>query len=147
MFQLSSRSKTSSSRCIIRNTLHISNAPIAVIVQDHDGGIGGASVWITFYKLLEGIDEVMSTEDAKLYASAKEIGTINIFNMVKHLRTKRSKMVHTLRYYSLLYEMVEYYVKNKLIFDKITKQQLLPESNQIQDMRGIYYTKRIHHND
>ena len=71
-------------------------------------GVGRTGTFLALYKLMEEVDEILKTK-----GSSTEAQTINIFNVVLSLRSKRVEMVQTWGQYKYLYGSVVRYAREK----------------------------------
>merc|ERR1712226_1839229 len=98
--------------CLVRRELNLSKDELTIIVQDDDGGVGPAALWV-------GLDEVLPTGDDIANTSNKDYGKLDVFDTVNNLRKQRSKMVNSFTNYKLLFELLQHYVQYKPTFDKV----------------------------
>ena len=113
--------------CIVRRELNKSKEELTVVVQDDDGGIGAASLWVVLYDLLQQIDEVVPSNDNKPTTSSnKDFGKLGVFRAVNDLRKQRSKVINTFTNYKLLFEMLQCYAQYKSTFEKVRPENEIP---------------------
>ena len=94
-----------------------------IFVHDEPGGAGGAAVFAALLYLLEEIDDAVMASKSHVGKLEEEDFTINIFETVKNLRSKRMGMIQNLGEYTFLHQALIFYMKNKGKFDDLLKQQ------------------------
>lgn len=94
-----------------------------ILVHDEQGGTKGAGVFIALLYLLEEVDDAVMAAKSQVGKLEEEDFTINVFETVHNLRSKRMGMVQTLKEYTLLHQALIFYLKNKGQFDDQLKQQ------------------------
>jgi protein tyrosine phosphatase len=84
-------------------------------------GVGRSGTFLALYKLMEEVDDILKSKGSSA-ANQKKVGskslelspeTINIFNTVLSLRSKRVEMVQTFGQYKYLYGSVVRYAREK----------------------------------
>ena len=111
--------------CLVRKELSNKKDEITIVVQDSDGGIGAASIWIALYNLLEQYDETV-TNSRKEIDITHEMRSLDVFKTVNDLRKQRAKMVNSFANYSFIYDCIEYYCQNKKELDKLRPEIEIP---------------------
>ena len=86
-----------------------------IMLHDSKGGIGPSAVVVALLQLFEQIDDNL-TEQNTLKKSAEKL---DIFDTVNKLRMDRADMVSTFESYKLIYQCVEHYGNQRLVFQKM----------------------------
>ena len=94
-----------------------------MLVHDEQGGKVGAAVFVALLYLLEEIDDAVMAAKSHVGKLEEEDFTINIFETVNNLRSKRMGMIENLGEYTFLHQALIFYMKNKGKFDDLLKQQ------------------------
>ena len=91
---------------------------VNLVLQDEFSGSSGAAVFIALLELLEKIDDCYI--DCNTQHGVFK-GEISIFELVRDLRNKRAKMIHSYEEYQLLYRALIQYSQNKQEYDEILR--------------------------
>ena len=84
--------------CLVRRQLNKSKEELTVVIQDDDGVIDAASLWVVLYGLLQQIDEVVPSNNNKTTTSSnKDFGKLDVFRAVNDPRKQRSKVISPLQ--------------------------------------------------
>ena len=96
---------------------------MTLLVQDEQGGVGGAAVFIALIQLLEKIDDAVIAAKSHVGKFEEDDFTINVFETIQDLRCKRMGMIQSLEEYTFLHQALLHYVKNKEQYDDLLKQR------------------------
>ena len=91
-----------------------------LVVQDANGGVGGAAVFIILLKLLQAVDESIDNSDVDGELSSDAMTSLNVFQTVNVMRKKRAKLIKTLEQYTFMNDCLLDYVHDKPYFDNLT---------------------------
>ena len=94
-----------------------------ILVHDEKGGTGAAAVFVALLYLLEEVDDAVAAAKSHVGKLEEEDFTINIYETVNNLRSKRMGMIQSLGEYTFLHHALICYMKNKGKFDDLLKQQ------------------------
>ena len=108
-----------------------------MVVQDANGGVGGAAVFIVLLKLLQAVDKSIDNADVDGQLSSGEITNLNVFQTVNIMRKRRAKLVSTLAEYRFMTDCLLRYVQDKPHFDNL-KTEDFHQSKVMEE--SIYFT-------
>ena len=104
---------------LLRNMIGKDNTTANIVVQDANGGVGGAAVFVILLQLLQAVDESIDKADADGQLSSDAMANLNVFQTVNVMRKKRAKLIHTLAEYRFMSDCLLGYVQDKPDFDNI----------------------------
>ena len=90
-----------------------------MLVHDEHGGAGGASVFTALLYLLEEVDDAVTAAKSHVGKLEDKDFTINVFETVHNLRSKRMGMIQNIEEYIFLHQALIFYMKNKEQFDDL----------------------------
>ena len=108
-----------SSIILLRKVMGKDMTTTNMVVQDANGGVGGAAVFIILLKLLQAVDESIENADAEGQLSSSTITNLNVFQTVNIMRKRRAKLVSTLAEYRFMTDCLLRYIQDKPHFDNL----------------------------
>ena len=131
------RDKFLSAISLMRKMIGKDKTTTNMVVQDGNGGVGGAAVFVVLLKLFQAVDESIDNANPEGELSEDKKMVLNVFETVNCMRKKREKLVHTFAEYLFMIECLLDYVKEKPHFDNLSIDDF-HESKSFEDT--IYFT-------
>ena len=92
---------------------------VNLLVHDEHSGASEASIFTALLYLIEKIDESMMGSKSNCRMEENKNQTIDIFDVVSNLRSKRMKMINCHDEYTFLFKAISAYAQNKIFFDAV----------------------------